>query len=118
MASEKVEGQCLPCVSADTRDWYAWNDLQPPIPDYFHITGEVFVPNPGVDPLLVPTVPQGFNPKILLLDLYLCQKPGIWPQVMVWKPVRYTRKIIDGYESVEILCDGERIASVKVEDIE
>jgi hypothetical protein len=45
----------------DTRDWYAWNNLQPPGPVSFHVTGEVLVPNPGVHPLLVPKNPQGIT---------------------------------------------------------
>lgn len=95
---------------------YAWNDFQPPKPDYFYIVGEVYVPNPGVDPLLVPAEPQGANPSILMLDLYLCQKAGAWPQVFVWKSVRYAKKLTDGYNSAEIRCDGNAVAAIAVED--
>ncbi|MCC2113971.1 MAG: hypothetical protein KDJ16_18190 [Hyphomicrobiales bacterium] len=117
MAEKSQDGGCVPCTDVKTRDWYAWNDLQPPQPDYFHITGEVLVPNPGVEPLLVPTEPQGINPQILMLDLYLCQKPGFWPQVLVSKPVRYDKKITTGYTEVNIMCQGKIIARVKVDDI-
>jgi len=111
-----ADNACLPCKGTQTRDWYSWNDLRPPLPDYFHLTGEVYVANPGVDPLLVTAEPQGINPRVLLLDLYLCQKSGIWPQVLVWKPVRFEKKISEGYEQVVIRCDGADVASVEVQD--
>ena len=117
MAKQHVEAMCLPCKKAKTRDWYAWNDLMPPQPNYFRITGEVYVPNPGVDPMLVPTEPPGINPAILLLDLYLCQQSGIWPQVYVWKPVRFEKKIIRGYTHAQIMCEGKQIASIEVQDV-
>ena len=116
MTNPSLEATCLSCKDLKTRDWYAWNDFQPPKPDYFHIVGEVYVPNPGVNPLLVPTEPQGINPSILLLELYLCQASGLWPQIFVWKSVRYDKKITDGYSSFEIRCDGNVISTGKVED--
>lgn len=117
MAERISDNSCLPCKDAQTRDLFAWNDLQPPLPDYFYITGEVYVSNLGVDPMLVPAEPQGINPKILLLDLYLCQKSGFWPQVFVWKPMRYEKKISDGYEQVVVRCEGEDIATIDVANI-
>lgn len=118
MPDDSVQGMCLPCVDSKTRDWYAWNDFQPPQPDFFHITGEIYVPNPGVEGLLVPTYPPGINPEILLLDLYICQKPGRWPQAFVWIPVRYSKKISQGYSSAEVLCEGNVIAKVPAERID
>lgn len=117
MSSEKQETSCLPCIDSESRDWYAWNDLMPPAPDYFHITGEVYVANPGVDPLLVVAEPQGINPRILLLDLYLCQKPGFWPQVFVWKSVRLDKKIDTGYSDVEVRCGQKTLAAIGVADV-
>ena len=73
----------------ETRNWYAWINTMPPKPDDFHIIGEVFVGNPGVEALLTPKQPQGINPRIFLLDLHLIQKPGMWPQVMTWVQARY-----------------------------
>ena len=113
-----VGGGCLPCRGAETRDWYAWINLMPPPPEDLHIVGEVYVPNPGVEPLLTPKVPQGTNPKILLLDLHLIQQPGIWPQVFVWKPVRFD-KVVSGmqYTQVQIFCGDEIIADLPVREI-
>ena len=118
MKEERSEGSCLPCAGSKTRDWYAWIDLMPPGPKSFHIVGEVYVQNPGVEPLLVPKEPQGINPAILLMDLYLCQRPGLWPQVLVWKPVRYD-KVAPGtsYTQVQIFCGDEMIADVPVYEV-
>ena len=99
-----------------TRDWYAWNNLMPPRPDNFHIVGEVQVANPGVDVLLVPRIPQGINPRILLLELVLTQQPGLWPQMITWKQVRYDKVNIT-YDQVEIFFNNQNIASVPVDNI-
>jgi hypothetical protein len=90
----------------------------PPSPDDLHVLGEVYVPNPGVEPTLVMKEPQGINPRILLLDLILCQKPGMWPQVFVWKQVRYdkTGRVLR-YDQVDVFCGSDIIASIPVEDI-
>lgn len=117
MNQQKVEGMCLPCKSVETRNWFAWNDLMPPQPDFFFIAGEVCVPNPAVQPLLAPSVPPGINPAVLLLDLYLLQSPGIWTEDFIWNSVRYERKIIRGYTHVEIRSGGDTIATVEVQDI-
>ena len=97
-----------------TRDWYAWNDTMPPKPNTFHVVGEVQVPNPGVDVLLVPRTPQGINPKILLLNLILVQRSGLWPHLVVWKRAHY-EKVNADYESVQIFSGDEVIADVPVE---
>lgn len=118
MADVKTEGSCIPCQKVDSKDWYAWINLMPPPPDDFHVVGEVLVPNPGVDPLLVPKNPQGINPEILLMDLLLIQRPGIWPQHLVWKQARYD-KIGRGfkYREVDVFCGQENIARIKVEEV-
>lgn len=107
-----------PCKDTKTRNWYAWNNLQPPKPFSFHMHGEVEVANPGVEPVLVRHNPQGINPGVLLLDLILLQKAGLWPDVLVWKDAPYDEVLSEkGYSGVDILCDGKVLVSVKVEDI-
>jgi len=113
----ETEGGVLPTGNIVTRDWFAWNDQTPPKPNQFHVVGEVQVPNPGVDVLLSPRVPQGINPKILLLDLHLHQRPGIWPQIVVWKAVRYD-KVNAAYESVEVFYDGTSIVQIPAEIVQ
>ena len=104
---------------SETRDWYAWINLMPPAPYMFHVIGEVQVPNLGVKAFLVPRVPQGFNPAILLMDLILVQKPGYWPQVTTWVEARYDKVVQDSlYESVEIFSGSDSVTSVNVEEVQ
>src|SRR4030095_10006816 len=116
MPEATFEARCADCKDVLTRDWYAWNNRMPPPPDDFHVTGEVRVANPGIEPLLVPKEPQGINPAILLMDLILCQRPGVWPDVLTWRTVRYdkTRPVVN-YELVQVFCGGDVAADVKVE---
>lgn len=112
------KGQVVSCKDALTRDWYAWNNLMPPKPDDFHVVGEVQVGNPGITVTLRPKEHQGINPDILLMDLILVQLPGVWPRVITWAPARYDKVLLNStYRSVEIYCDGNRIAEVPVEDV-
>jgi hypothetical protein len=72
--------------------------------------------NPGIYASLLKHEPQGINPQILLLDLFVIQKPGIWPQIVVNVQARYDQIVKDHtYNSVTILYDGQELAAVKVE---
>lgn len=119
MEEKTVENSCvISCENTQTRDWYAWNNLMPPKPDDFHIVGEVLVPNPAVIAKLSPKEPQGINPDILLMDLILIQKPGIWPQVMTWVQARYDKVLVNStYKQVQIFCGKDVIADVPVHDV-
>ncbi|AZN99287.1 hypothetical protein EJ066_20360 [Mesorhizobium sp. M9A.F.Ca.ET.002.03.1.2] len=102
----------------ETRDWYAWINTMPPKPDDFHVIGEVYVGNPGVEGFLAFREPQGINNKILLLDLHLVQRPGMWPQVMTWVQARYDSVIrpdAPEYTDVEIFFEAKSIAKISVE---
>ena len=104
----------------DTKNWYAWINLMPPPPDDFHVIGEIFVGNPGVEALLCVKEPQGINPAILLLDLHLVQKPGMWPQVMTWVQARYDKILrprSTKYTQVEIFLNGVSIVQTPVEEV-
>ena len=104
----------------ETKEWYAWVNLMPPKPDDFHVTGEILVGNPGIQTQLCVREPQGNNPNILLLDLHLFQRPGMWPQVMTWVQARYDRILTPGslkYEQVEIFLDNESIAQISVDEV-
>lgn len=118
MSERSIDATCLPCKDARITDLFAWNDFQPPTPDYFNLTCEVYVSNPGVVPLLATADPQGINPKVLTLDLYLCQEAGFWPQVFVWKALSFRKKISSGYTEVQIRCDGTVIAAETVADVQ
>src|SRR5262245_25200488 len=115
---EKTDGKLLHVTNLETRDWYAWNDLMygggPPS---FHLRGEVLVGNPGVEVLVFPRVPQGFNPNVLLVDLYLRQLPGYWTQNLVWAPAQYDKPNAT-YMQVEIFYENVQIVNtIPVNDI-
>ncbi len=99
--------------------WLAWNNLMPPEPLSFHVIGKVEVPNPGVEVILVIRRPQGINPQILLLDLILIQRPGVWPRVVIEKMVTYEVLGADPkYTDVNVFCSEKLIAELKVIDVE
>jgi hypothetical protein len=104
----------------DTKNWYAWMDTMPPKPDSFHVVGEVYINNLGAQVELCPKVPQGINPNILLLDMHVVQRPGVWPQVMTWVQCHFDRVIVPGndkYTDVEIYNKNELVGSVKVNEV-
>lgn len=105
----------------ETRNWYAWINTMPPPPDDFHVVGEVYVGNPGVQVEFHPRQPPGINPSILLLDLHLVQRPGMWRQQMTWIQGRYDKVLVpegQRYIEVEVFYDGESIARLDVDLVE
>jgi len=108
--------QIVSCKHAETQDWYAWLNTMPPKPDDLHVIGEITVGNPGIYALLRKKVPQEINPRILLLDLHLIQKPGIWPQHVTCIAVRYDAVITGrGYTEVDVFCESDAIAQIPVD---
>jgi len=104
---------------AATQNWHAWINKMPPPPDELHVRGQVTVPNPGVDVFLYKKVPQGINPSILLLDLVLVQRPGIWPQMVTSKGAVYDevgRTL--SYGTVEIHGQSQPPISIPVEIVQ
>lgn len=116
MDGKNYECQVVPCDGVKTSSWYAWNNLMPPKPDDFHVIGQVEVPNPGVEALLSERVPQGINPKILLLDLVLLQKPGVWPRIITTKEARFDKTNVT-YSNVEVFCGNHTLANTEVQDV-
>jgi hypothetical protein len=105
-------------ASIDTTGWYAWLNRMPPGPASFHITGVVLLPTPGYDVRLVPAVPQGINPKDLILDLEVTPRPGYWPEVVTRVSVRYDQSPT-GVEYTSVLVrepDGDAV-QVPVEEV-
>jgi len=67
------------------------------------VSGQVRVGNPGIQAVLTYAEPQGGNPNILLLRLDLFQRPGFWPEVVVYVPADYTGISEEGpYDQVQI----------------
>ena len=103
-------------ATPNTRNWIA-NEL----PDFagrnYHIevTGQVEVGATNETPVLRMHSPQGFNPRILLLDLSIVSE-GMGGQIMIWKEARFTRPTSGNqYDEVDILFDGRIIERIKVE---
>jgi len=111
-----IDGRNEPALAV-TNKWYAWNNVMPPGPPSFHIVGDIEVPNPGVDVSLTEKVPQGIDPSILLLDLHFNQKPGLWPQHVATKQVRFD-KINSTFRNVVIYSNGKKLVDVPVNDIQ
>jgi hypothetical protein len=85
--------------------WQAWLDTMPgPPTPTLHVTGECLAPSASYKIKLVPAVPQGINPKILILKKVVTQGTGI--QVPTKIPVHYTKKTKIRYTHVTILPDG------------
>jgi len=53
-----------------------------------------------------------------MLDLVLVQLPGVWPQILVWKQVRYDEvPSLQNYDLAEVYSNEKVIAQTKVENI-
>jgi hypothetical protein len=84
-------------------DWAAWVNKMPPGPASFHVAGTLHMPHPGFEVVLVPTRPQGINPKILMLNLMLRELDGMWAQVLTDIETKYVIDPYDGdYRQVHI----------------
>ena len=70
-----------------------------------------------VDVLLLPRIPQGINPRILQMEIHLHQRPGIWPQFVVWKPVSYS-KVNGDYDTVQVFYGNDLVVEVPVEIVQ
>ena len=99
-----------------TRNWRASE-----IPDFvgrryvLTVNGEVEVTATNQTPKLTVRVPQGINPRILLLDLSIVSSGGIGAPIVFYKSVHYT-KTTSGrqYDEVDILFGGRIIQRIKV----
>jgi hypothetical protein len=114
-----AESNVVETKTVKTQNWLAWLDKMPPPPDTLHVRGEVEVSNPGVDVALYKRQPQGINPAIILLDLFLIQRPGLWPAVVTLKTAAYEevgRNL--AYGTAEVFQQGESVASIPVEIVQ
>jgi len=100
----------------NTRNWKA-NE----IPDFtghrylLVVSGDVQVTATNLTPKLSVHVPQGFNPRIYLLDLEIVSSGGIGAPIVYYKHTQYT-KVTSGhqYDEVDILFNGKIIKRIKV----
>src|SRR4029077_6946324 len=100
----------------NTRNWKA-NE----IPDFagrrylLVVSGDVQVTATNLTPKLTVHVPQGINPRILLLDLTIVSSGGIGAPIVFYKSVHYQR-VTSGrqYDEVDILFNDKIIKRIKV----
>jgi len=93
--------------------WKAVEDDMPPGPPTLHVTGKCVFPKHGFKVKLVKAVPQGINPKILLLRKVVTPPSGPVIQTPETVHVRYKQKVTKGqYTHVTILPD---LKTVKVQ---
>lgn len=102
-----------------TRDWAA-KDAAEDIAGggrKLTVTGEVYVPTTNAVPHLAVSSAIGENRSIRLLDLTVSSQ-GIGGDAFTWKSVRHEEPVSGaGFEQVDILTDGRKIADVKVQRI-
>ena len=97
--------------SLPTRNWKAWQNLQPPGPPRLTVTGDVETTNSNQTPHLSEANPKGINPKILLLNLSITTA-GTGLTVIEFKQVTFTKEISkDQYTSVDIFSDGDPVGT-------
>ncbi len=88
----------------------------PPGPRRLIVVGDIEVGNPGIQADLTRRVPSGFNPTIVMLDLHLVQRPGIWPQMVTQVQARYERVLRkdEKVDKVQVFYEGKVIEDLKV----
>jgi len=77
--------------------------------DKLKVNGHITFPTPGYKVQLKKKVPQGINPKILLLEKTVEAPTGIEPDHVVTMPVSFEEHTTVHYHEVEILPDGIKI---------
>ncbi|HUP60868.1 MAG TPA: hypothetical protein VNA69_10660 [Thermoanaerobaculia bacterium] len=96
-------------ITIRCQNWRAVLDTMPPGTPTLTVTGVCYTPTPGYRIKLVPAIPQGINPLILILKKVVAKLPGVWPQKVTKHDVRYTKKTKTKYTNVTILPDGKTI---------
>jgi hypothetical protein len=97
--------------------WWAIEDRMPPGPPRLRVVGKLLAPTTGFKATLEPTVPQGINPRILMLDLLVTPPSGVEPQVITPLSVRFEKEVKQGeHTSGHIRADGTLLS--KDEQIE
>jgi hypothetical protein len=103
----------------DTSDWYAWVNRMPgpgAVPTLL-VTGSVTLPTPGYDVSLVRVPAPAAQPRQLILRLEVRRLPGVWPQVVTTKSVRYEESPYkDAYDRVIIQLPGGGVARLNIDE--
>jgi hypothetical protein len=104
-------------TAPNTRNWSAKE-----LPDFaghrYHIevNGEVETLATNFSPRLAEHVPQGINPRILLLDLTIVKTAEFGGQIVEFHKVAFEHQTSGlQYDEVDILFEGEIIQRIKVD---
>lgn len=106
--------------SINSSGWASTCNKKLPNPDEFQVHGTVELPTPLWTAKLTPTIPQGLNPEILMLDIVLSHKDGpvVGPQVIVQQPVQYARTMNDcPYNQVQVFYKKQLVADIPVKEL-
>ena len=95
-------------------EWSARQDFRTP-PSTVRVNGMPVMPTPGYKLTLTRAVPQGINPRILILNLESEPPSGIVIQVLTPTPVSYEEQSEQEYDSVTIEPDGIHVPVEKVQ---
>ena len=103
-----------------SKNFRAWENLQPPAPHSFHVSGTVVVRATNYVARLEKAVPQGINPKILLLDLIVDKVGDVGGDAITDLPVQYSeKKYSEGtYTAVQVIRKGGGEGDVTIKKIE
>ncbi|HEY0098946.1 MAG TPA: hypothetical protein VGB76_08320 [Pyrinomonadaceae bacterium] len=105
----------VPASQGKCTDWQAVQDSRPPLVPRLRVTGRCTFPTPGYKVTLKESVPQGTNPRILLLTKTVKPPRGIQPQVLQTILVGYEKKnATTTYDSVTILPE---VKTIKVKQV-
>lgn len=101
----------------NTRGFSAWINLMPGSDHKLIVDGDVETNGGNLVPKLTMRTPQGFNPRILLLDLTIEDTGGPGTDDIAYRPVRFETPAEKGdYSNVDIFWDGEICISLEVSE--
>jgi hypothetical protein len=105
----------VPVSQGRCTDWQAVQDSRPPLRPRLRVTGKCTFPTPGYKVTLKESVPQGINPRILLLTKTVTPPKGPVPQVLQTILVGFEKKnATTRYDSVTILPE---VKTIKVKQV-
>ena len=104
----------------NSRNWAAYENRQPPMDTSavpFYVIGQVETNNGAKRPVLKRSVPQGFNPQILILILTV-EGTGGGTTDINYRDLRFDDKFALGqYSEVQVVYESNSAASIPVQVI-
>ena len=94
-------------INSDKSEFKAWIDKMPGSNNTLYVTGKVTVPTTGFHVSLVEAVPQGINPKILILEVKKVKPTGPAGDVVEHIPAEFKKPHSPDYTEVTVRGDGD-----------